>query len=209
MWNDRTGCPDSSANANGWPERRVGIPRPSGPLRVKMKVCLVGDHTTRKTDLIRPYVQDNFDDKYVQTLGTKVSKKELQVPNPLDGSIFLDMTIWDIVGRREFRTLTRDAYYFGARGVLGVCDIRRPETVTQLNDWIMDVQSVCGRIPRVILAIRRGSHKRHPDGEEATRLLASFYHAPCFFVSLRRHANVEPAILVLALLILWDRFGRF
>ena len=44
--------------------------------RMKMKVCLVGEAAVGKTSLIRRFVLDDFDDKYIQTLGTRVSKKE-------------------------------------------------------------------------------------------------------------------------------------
>src|SRR5437762_1532212 len=53
--------------------------------RMKVKVCLIGEAAVGKTSLIRRFVLDNFDDKYIQTLGTKVSKKELASPSP-DGS---------------------------------------------------------------------------------------------------------------------------
>jgi len=72
--------------------------------RMKMKVCLVGEAAVGKTSLIRRFVLDDFDDKYIQTLGTKVSKKELTVAIP-DGSgnMKVDMTIWDIMGQKGFR----------------------------------------------------------------------------------------------------------
>ncbi|MBI4417089.1 MAG: GTP-binding protein, partial [Euryarchaeota archaeon] len=44
---------------------------------MKTKVCLVGEHGVGKTSLIRRYVLDEFDDRYIVTLGAKVSKKEL------------------------------------------------------------------------------------------------------------------------------------
>src|SRR5206468_1558385 len=56
--------------------------------RMKVKVCLIGEAAVGKTSLIRRFVLDNFDDKYIQTLGTKVSKKELASPSP-DGTVDL------------------------------------------------------------------------------------------------------------------------
>src|SRR3989442_6262446 len=91
--------------------------------RMKVKVCLVGEAAVGKTSLIRRFVLENFDDKYIQTLGTKVSKKELTSSSP-DGSgeLKIDMTIWDIMGQKGFRELLKEAYFYGARGILALCD---------------------------------------------------------------------------------------
>ena len=45
--------------------------------RLKAKVCLVGDAGVGKTSLIRRFVLDQFDSKYIKTIGTKVSKKSI------------------------------------------------------------------------------------------------------------------------------------
>jgi GTPase SAR1 family protein len=48
----------------------------------KIKICLVGDVGVGKTSLIRRYVLDVFDDKYIATIGTKVTKKEIEIKDP-------------------------------------------------------------------------------------------------------------------------------
>ena len=39
------------------------------PKRLKAKICLVGEHGVGKTSLVRRYVLDEFDDRYIVTLG--------------------------------------------------------------------------------------------------------------------------------------------
>ena len=46
------------------------------------KICLLGDGAVGKTSLIRKFVFDNFDDKYIQTIGAKVTKKTLEIVPP-------------------------------------------------------------------------------------------------------------------------------
>ncbi|MEE9223919.1 MAG: GTP-binding protein, partial [Thermoplasmata archaeon] len=66
---------------------------------LKLKVCLVGDSAVGKTSLIRKFVYHEFSDKYITTLGTKITKREMVIPNPMgDGDIAVDMAIWDIMG---------------------------------------------------------------------------------------------------------------
>src|SRR3989449_3200053 len=84
--------------------------------RMKTKVCLVGEAAVGKTSLVRRYVLDQFEDKYITTLGAKVSKKEMEFDVPdRDLHVQMDITIWDIMGEKGFRELLKDAYFYGAR----------------------------------------------------------------------------------------------
>src|SRR5438094_8381169 len=86
--------------------------------RIKTKVCLVGEAAVGKTSLIRRFVQDEFDDRYITTLGAKVSKREMAFETPDRTKIHMDMTVWDIMGEKGFRELLKDAYFYGANGIL-------------------------------------------------------------------------------------------
>src|SRR3972149_3594222 len=68
---------------------------------LKAKVCLVGEKAVGKTSLIRRFVLNTFDDRYITTIGTKVSKKEITVWKPEEGIEWaVDMTVWDIMGEQ-------------------------------------------------------------------------------------------------------------
>src|SRR5207244_11752324 len=49
---------------------------------VKLKICMAGEGAVGKTSLIRGYVLDQYDDRYIATLGTKITKKSLTVQDP-------------------------------------------------------------------------------------------------------------------------------
>ncbi len=165
--------------------------------RLKMKVCLVGEVAVGKTSLIRRFVLDDFDDKYIQTLGTKVSKKEIVVPGA-DGGLHVDMTIWDIMGQKGFRELLRDAYFYGAKGILAVCDVTRRATLDDLDDWIEGVYDVTGQIPIHFLA-NKIDMKPNATVDEAQLIQATkAYDAPFLFTSAKTGQNVEAAFQALA-----------
>ena len=46
---------------------------------VKKKVALLGDSAVGKSSLIRRYVINEFHDHYIETIGTKVSKKDIEL----------------------------------------------------------------------------------------------------------------------------------
>ncbi len=77
---------------------------------LRSKICLVGGRAVGKTSLIRRFVLDMYDDHYISTLGTKVSKKVVEVPrSEHDLVVRLDLAIWDIMGQPGFRELLEDA----------------------------------------------------------------------------------------------------
>lgn len=114
------------------------------------KVVLLGDGGVGKTSLIARYVINKFDDKYIATIGTKVSRKDIQIIKP-DLIINLRMMIWDILGQKEYSKI-RSASLSGAQGLILVGDLSRPETLRSLDEfWLKEVRSVCGNIPTVMV----------------------------------------------------------
>lgn len=125
---------------------------PSGKYIVKL--CLLGDGAVGKTSLVRRFVFDVFDDKYLMSFGTKVVKKTVD----MDGTE-LDLLIWDILGQRTQDSL-HAAYYKGATGALAVCDFTRPDTMKNLRSWLGNFRSVVGNMPTVILGNKSDLEKR-------------------------------------------------
>ena len=114
----------------------------------KLKICMAGEAGVGKTSLIRRYVLDEFDDRYVATLGTKITKKSLTVRHPTGaGNVPVDVIIWDIMGTPTLRELLKEAYYHGAQGILAVADLTRRNTLDGLDAWSSSIRSVAGDIP--------------------------------------------------------------
>ncbi len=108
------------------------------------KVCMVGDPAVGKTSLIRRFVLDSFSDKYLATIGTKVTKKELRV-----GFDDIKLMIWDVLGQEHTRL--KSVYFKGAKGALIVCDLSRKETIEGLEEWLEKFHAVAGRVPVVFI----------------------------------------------------------
>jgi small GTP-binding protein len=168
--------------------------------KVKAKICLVGEAAVGKTSLIRRYVLDDFDDKYITTLGAKVSKKKMEFDVPNNGMhVGMDMTIWDIMGEKGFRDLVKEAFFVGTRGILAVCDITRYDTLKELDDWVQSVFKVVGNIP-VIFAVNKVDLKdevllMYGDSEldQASRAFDAHY----LYTSAKTGENVEEAFKLL------------
>src|SRR5437867_7500026 len=108
---------------------------------IKSKTCLVGEVGVGKRALEKRFVLDTFDDRYVATVGTKVTKKTVPVLWR-GGPAMMDLMVWDIMGEKGFRALLKEAYFEGCQGVIAVCDVTRKDTLHELNDWIAAVNRV-------------------------------------------------------------------
>ncbi len=160
----------------------------------KAKICLVGNPAVGKTSLVRRYVLSNFDDKYLTTLGTKVTKKQVHVLDPsrsVDAT--LDLMIWDIMGQPGFREMLKDAYFFDAKAILAVADVTKRDSLTDLESWIRAVEGVAGKVP-VVVAINKAdlTSTAQFDQAEAVRTATTF-GGDLFMTSAKTGANVEEA----------------
>ncbi len=165
--------------------------------QMKVKICLVGEGAVGKTCLIRRFVHDQFDDRYISTLGAKVSKKEVVLKRE-DGEIDVDLTIWDIMGEKGFRELLKEAYFHGAQGVLAVCDMTRKETLEDVGDWIAAVVKVTGNIPITLVGNKIDLSDRQVVTEEDVRSAAASHEAKYILTSAKTGENVEKAFADLA-----------
>ncbi|TET91242.1 MAG: GTP-binding protein [Methanomassiliicoccales archaeon] len=163
---------------------------------LKAKICLIGDSCVGKTSLIRRYVHNEFDDRYVSTLGAKICKKEMTVDSE-GGDVKVNTTIWDIMGEKGFRELLMDSYFDGAGGILAVCDLTREETFEGLKDWITAVRLITGDVPIAFVG-----NKEDLEDLACTEVdlstLAGSYDSSHFLASAKTGNNVNRAFLDLA-----------
>ena len=160
------------------------------------KVCLLGDSSVGKTSLVRKYVYDTFDDKYIATIGTKTVKKELEV-NYFGKELNLTLMIWDILGQKEYRKVQSMSFQ-GTSGALVVCDITRSETLQSLHDyWVPELRKVAGDIPMIFLANKCDLVGQEGFEEAELSNLAADYGGYYMLTSARTGENVENAFVTL------------
>ncbi len=173
--------------------------------RMKLKVCLVGEAAVGKTSLIHRFVHDQFTGDYVATLGTKVTKKDLEVEVPGTGQKDrIALLIWDIMGQKKVLDLVREGYFYGAQGLIMVYDLTRPETLGELEGWRSFVENVVGNVPSYLLGNKVDlvdEGKLETDQLEAAK---KRWGCPYTLTSAKSGEGVEHAFEDLTLRILQD-----
>ena len=130
-------------------------------INMKGKVCLLGDNAVGKTSLIRRYVLNVFEDKYITTIGTNITKKSIKLRNPKDNKqINISLLIWDIMGDlanleesiHSYNKYSPQSKYFqNARGGIVVCDITRPNTLSSITKWVDSLKETAGDVPLIFI----------------------------------------------------------
>ena len=101
---------------------------------ITKKICLLGDFNVGKTSLVRRFVEDKFSDRYLSTVGVKVSRKSARVQTDTDWQQ-IDLLVWDLEGNTKFKSIT-PSYLKGASGSIIVADLTRSSTFKNLNQHI-------------------------------------------------------------------------
>ena len=145
---------------------------------VKRKILLLGDATTRKTEIVRPAVNDMLSDDWRDSLGAKVMTRHETVELE-DGSLgfHLVFTLWDIAGRRFGNKEQLAAYLRGGRDILAVCDLAQDRSVEELGYWLSVAERLLGKTNVVILAQGRRQPDPLPIAEARLREMSSKHRA--------------------------------
>lgn len=132
---------------------------------ITRKVCLVGDFGVGKTSLVRRFVSQTFEDKYITTVGVKVDSKSLE----LGPDLLLKLLIWDIAGQDTLTTVTR-SYLQGAQGYLLVADGTRADTIESALRLRYQVQDSLGKVPAIGLMNKSDLKEEWKVDEETLKL---------------------------------------
>ncbi len=166
----------------------------------KFKICLIGESAVGKTNIIRRFVFNHFDDKYIATIGTLLTKKVLQIRSPQSGTLVnVILLVWDIMGQLDFRRLVRQEYFLGANGLIATCDVTKIDTLYALPEWMKTAQEITGEVPVVFLGNKYDlADEQEVFREDIKNLATKYSNAPVFLTSAKTGENVELAFRILS-----------
>lgn len=111
------------------------------------KVIVIGDPAVGKTSLLTKFVKNQFQEKYLPTVGVNIVKE----PINLDQATVINLMFWDVAGQPQFYMLHRP-YFNGADGVILVFDVTRSSTFSNVNNWWNSaVKYGLSGVPRILI----------------------------------------------------------
>ena len=98
------------------------------------KTVIIGNSGVGKSAILVRFVQNQFSEHYLATIGVDFRFKTIQVD-----AKNVKFQIWDTAGQERFRTIT-SAYYRGSQGILLVFDLTDPLSFENIcKFWMNEV----------------------------------------------------------------------
>ncbi len=158
-------------------------------ITLSKKVCLLGEFAVGKTSLVRRFVYNVFDDRYISTIGVRVSRKTITVPveEQLAEVTFM---VWDIAGSEEFNRVST-SYLRGAAGAILVYDLTREQTFDQLYNYVLSLYKVNPQAKLVLAGNKSDLVDMNTLDTRKAEQLAAELSAPLFFTSAQQGKEVD------------------
>lgn len=169
-------------------------------LQVSKKVCLLGDFAVGKTSLLRQYVEGIFEDKYLSTIGVKIDRKIVSLPD-CEQDRQLTLIIWDLAGSEKFNQ-ARANYLRGSAGAILVCDLTRPATLDSLQGYVLELHKLSPGAKLVLAANKYDLANEQQFSQSQLEARASSLGASLYLTSAKTGNAVESAFQSLARLLI-------
>lgn len=163
--------------------------------QLSSKICILGDFAVGKTSTVERFVNNQFSEKYLTTIGVKVDTREIPIGE--EGS--LKLIIWDIAGTDRFGPIEL-SYLRGAAGYILVADGTRAETVDAALDLKAQAEERYGELPYVFLLNKSDlQHSWEITDQQSDELNQALSNV--FVTSAKSGDGVDKAILALGTMI--------
>jgi small GTP-binding protein len=134
-------------------------------------------------------VYDLFNDKYISTIGVKVSRKTVVITRA-DDVVELTIMLWDLGGGEEFSRV-RTSYLRGAAGAVLVCDLTRPETLDRLQTRADELLSISPGADLILAANKCDLIDEQQLTAAQVEAVASSFSIPYYLTSAKTGEEVE------------------
>ena len=111
---------------------------------ISKKICMLGAFAVGKTALVQQYVHSIFTDRYLSTVGVKISKKTLRVDDRE-----VSLVLWDLEGKDDYVDVNI-SYLRGAMGFFTVADGTRQETLDVALSLRNMAVNLVGNVPHML-----------------------------------------------------------
>ena len=135
---------------------------------ISKKICMLGLLSVGKTSLVEQYVNSIFSDKYLTTIGVKISKKGINI-----NGTEISLVLWDMEGKDDYTEINM-LYLRGAMGFFVVADMTRSETFEAAIKIRQTVLDMLGRnTPNVLLLNKSDLPNWEVDNKQVEKAVAS------------------------------------
>ena len=111
-----------------------------------IKIGLLGDEKVGKTSILNSFLDFEFQDNYLQTIGNEKFEKKVN----LESAREIKLVIFDVSGQKRFRSAALRAVR-NAEGILLVFDITDKNSFDNIEKWLEEIKDEFEKEPIIIL----------------------------------------------------------
>ncbi|RMZ97134.1 ras-related Rab-27A [Brachionus plicatilis] len=106
-----------------------------------IKFLALGDSGVGKTSFLYQYTDNQFNSKFISTVGIDFREKRVVYKSPLNGRTHrIHLQLWDTAGQERFRSLTT-AFFRDAMGFILMFDLTSELSFLNVRNWISQLQT--------------------------------------------------------------------
>ena len=111
----------------------------------KLKVVIVGDSGVGKSNLIKRFTTNEFNEHSKATVGVEFLSRSYKINDKI-----FKIEMWDTAGQERYKSITA-AYYKGAKGALIVYDTTSAKSFENVDKWLGEIKEKAGKDIKLII----------------------------------------------------------
>lgn len=149
------------------------------------KILLIGNPSVGKSSIFGQYVDNNYYDLGVSTLGLDFKIKTIKIDNK-----YIKLQIWDTGGQERFKPITR-SYYRGSHGIIIVFDITNRNSFDNIRNWIYEINNHSENTCNILVGNKIDLNDKREITYKEAKEFADMYDLKYIEVSASNNINID------------------
>lgn len=154
--------------------------------RKVIRITMLGDSAVGKTSLISKFLNQNFDENYLTTIGKDKLEKKVVMK---DGNE-IKLIIWDTAGQERFHSIATSTIK-GSHGIILTFDLTKKSSFNSLESWLNDIKENSNEVPVVIFGNKCDLFENYEVENEEAKKFAKEHNLQYFETSAKQNVNVQ------------------
>ena len=161
--------------------------------RKVIRITMLGDSAVGKTSLISKFLNQNFDENYLTTIG----KDKLEKKVVMEDGNEIKVIIWDTAGQERFHSIATSTIK-GSQGIVLTFDLTKKSTFKSLDAWLNDIKENSNEVPVVIFGNKCDLFENYEVENEEAKKFAKEHNLQYFETSAKQNVNVQEGFNAIA-----------
>jgi small GTP-binding protein len=161
--------------------------------RKVIRITMLGDSAVGKTSLISKFLNQNFDENYLTTIG----KDRLEKKVVMEDGNEIKLIIWDTAGQERFHSIATSTIK-GSHGIILTFDLTKKSSFKSLESWLNDIKENSNEVPVVIFGNKCDLFENYEVENEEAKKFAERHNLQYFETSAKLNVNVQEGFNAIA-----------